>query len=435
MIEAPWDLLVSPRTGLVTELSPQHRGPEEPVPPHLFTAMLAHFDFRAAPRQERLNAGKGRTEEEAKLSALGEAVERYAAYHLDPARLSSGPAAPGAITPADCVLYSEAQYAQDGFQFRPWTPDADITWIGGTDLHSGDAVPLPAALVHLVYPMPRIEDHFTAVTSNGLSAGRTLARAILGGLYEVIERDALMITWMNRLPAIELDVMDSRCHAATIIRHYRRFGVAVRLLKLATDQLPTVIMAVADDSDPARPARVIGMGCDLDPVVACDKAIFELCQARPSEAVRYRERPPASRLNSYEDVKELDDHPGFHAMPENLREFDFLVDGAKSVVKSVALRDLASFAAGDGGVDVAAVAERLRETGARAAYADITMPDVAEAGYHVVRAIATGLQPIHFGWGQARLGGRRLYDAPMRWGFAGVPSTPETLNYCPHPLA
>jgi ribosomal protein S12 methylthiotransferase accessory factor len=431
MIAAPWDLLVSPRTGLVTELVPQHRGPEEPVPPHLFTAMLAHFDFRAAPRQERLNAGKGRTEQEAKLSALGEAVERYAAYHLDPARLSTGPAAPGAITPADCVLYSEAQYAQDGFAFRPWTPDAEISWIGGTDLNSGEAVPLPAALVHLVYPMPRIEDHFTAVTSNGLSAGPTLARAILGGLYEVIERDALMITWMNRLPAIELDAMACRCHAATIIRHYRRFGVGVRLLKLATDQLPHAIMAVADDSDLGRPARLVGMGCDLDPVVACDKAIFELCQARPSEAVRTREKPPAGRLNSYEDVKDLDDHPGFHAMRENLHEFDFLDGGAGSV----ALRDLASFATGDGEADVAAVAERLKQTGARAAYADITMPDVAEAGYRVVRAIATGLQPIHFGWGQARLGGRRLYDAPMRWGFASRPSTAETLNVCPHPLA
>jgi ribosomal protein S12 methylthiotransferase accessory factor len=431
MIAAPWDLLVSPRTGLVTELSPQHRGPEEPVPPYLFTAMLAHFDFRPASRQERLNAGKGRTEEEAKRSALGEAVERYAAYHLDPRRVSTGPATPGAITPADCVLYSEAQYAQDGFPFRPWTPDAEISWVGGTDLHSGEAVPLPAALVHLVYPMPRLEDHFTAVTSNGLSAGPTLARAILGGLYEVIERDALMITWMNRLPATELDVMDSRCHAATIIRHYRRFGVAVRLLKLATDQLPAVIMAVADDRDPARPARLVGMGCDLDPAVACDKAVFELCQARPSEAVRFREKPPAVRLKSYEDVKDLDDHPGFHAMRENLREFDFLADGARSV----ALADLASFATGDCEADVAAVVKRLRETGARAAYADITTPDVAEAGYRVVRAIASGLQPIHFGWGQARLGGRRLYDAPMRWGFARGPSTPETLNYCPHPLA
>jgi ribosomal protein S12 methylthiotransferase accessory factor len=431
MNAAPWDLLVSPRTGLVTDLSPQHRGPEEPVPPYLFTAMLAHFDFRAAPRQERLNAGKGRTEEEAKLSALGEAVERYAAYHLDPKRLSTGVAVPGAITPADCVLHSEAQYAQDGFSYRRWTPDAEISWVGGTDLHSGEAVALPAALVHLVYPMPRVEDNFAAVTSNGLAAGPTLARAIMGGLCEVIERDALMITWMNRIPAVEVDAMACRCHAATIIRHYRRFGVRVRLLKLATDQLPTVIMAVADDSDPARPARLIGMGCDLDPVVACDKAIFELCQTRPSEAVRYRESPPEGRLKSYEDVKELDDHPGFHAQRQNLHEFDFLNGGAEPV----ALRDLASFATGDAEADVAAVAARLKQTGARAAYAEITTPDVAEAGYRVVRAIATGLQPIHFGWGQARLGGRRLYDAPVRWGLAGAPSTPETLNYCPHPLA
>jgi ribosomal protein S12 methylthiotransferase accessory factor len=200
---------------------------------------------------------------------------------------------------------------------------------------------------------------------------------------------------------------------------------------LATDQLPTVIMAVADDSDPARPARLIGMGCDLDPVVACDKAIFELCQARPSEMVRYREKPPVDRLKSYEDVRDLDDHPGFHSLRENLHEFDFLFAGAQSV----ALGELASFVTGDSEVDVAAVAERLKQTGARAAYADITMPDVAEAGYHVVRAIATGLQPIHFGWGQARLGGRRLYEAPVRWGFAREPSTPETLNYCPHPLA
>ena len=431
MNAAPWDLLVSPRTGLVTELAPQQRGPEEPVPPYLFTAMLAHFDFRAAPRQERLNAGKGRTEQEAKLSALGEAVERYAAYHLDPARLSTGVAPAGAITPADCVLYAAAQYAQDGFPFRPWTPQAEISWVGGTDLHSGAAVALPAALVHLVFPMPRIEDHFTAVTSNGLSAGRTLARAILGGLYEVIERDALMITWMNRLPAIAVDVSESRCHAATIVRHYRRFGVAVRLLKIATDQLPAVIMAVADDSDPARPARLIGMGCDLDPVAACDKAAFELCQARPSEAVRFREKPPAGRLKSYQDVKDLDDHPGFHALRENLHEFDFLGPAAAPV----ALRDLASCATGDSDADVAAVVRRLADTGARAAYAEITTPDVAAAGYRVVRAIATGLQPVHFGWGQARLGGRRLYEAPVRWGLARAPSTPETLNYCPHPLA
>ena len=73
MRDAPWEDLVSPRVGLITHLAPQIRGAEEPVPPYLYTATLAHFDFRSVKPQDRLHGGKGRTEREAKISALGEA--------------------------------------------------------------------------------------------------------------------------------------------------------------------------------------------------------------------------------------------------------------------------------------------------------------------------------------------------------------------------
>jgi ribosomal protein S12 methylthiotransferase accessory factor len=52
-----------------------------------------------------------------------------------------------------------------------------------------------------------------------------------------------------------------------------------------------------------------------------------------------------------------------------------------------------------------------------------------------VRVLATGLQPIHFGWGQERLGGRRLFELPFRLGFAPGPRGEADLNPCPHPLA
>jgi ribosomal protein S12 methylthiotransferase accessory factor len=431
MAERAWDFLVSPRVGLITDLSPQYRGPEEPVPPYLYTSTLAHFDFRPAPRQERLNAGKGRTEEEAKLSALGEAVERYSAYHWDFKRTWIGLPEGGAITPADCVLFSEEQYRLEHWRYRRWAPNIETTWIRGVELPSGDSVALPAALVYLVQPTPRIEDQYTAVTSNGLAAGSTLTHAILGGLYEVIERDALMITWLNRLPATEIETPEFGCQSASIIRHYRRFGVTVRLLKLATDQLPVVVMAVADDRDEGRPARVIGMGCDIDPFVACDKAMFELCQARPSQSSHFREKPPAGRIQTYQDVVDLDDHPAFHSLRENLHEFDFLCEGNHRT--SLAEMDRPEF--GDTEVTLAQVVGRLRDSGARVAYAEITTEDVASAGFHVVRAIATGFQPIHFGWGEARLGGRRLFNAPMAWGMANQPSVQDALNNCPHPLA
>ena len=68
-------------------------------------------------------------------------------------------------------------------------------------------------------------------------------------------------------------------------------------------------------------------------------------------------------------------------------------------------------------------------------YADLTMPDVRDHGVSVVRVLASGLQPIHFGHGEERLGGRRLYQVPMKLGYAPVPRTASEFNPCPHPLA
>ena len=426
----PVATLVSPRVGLVTELAPQMRGPEEPVPPHLYTATLAHFDFQMAPRRDRLNAGKGRTEQEARHAALGEAAERYSAYHWDPRRVWVGKAEPGAITPTDCVLYSPAQYAA-GRPYPEWTPDSEISWVRGVELPSGEPVAVPAALTYLVHPPPLPADLLTASTSNGLAAGPDLPQAILGGFYEVIERDALLITWMNRLPATEIALPDRGCYTASVIRHYRHFQVAIRLFLLATDQAPHVVMAVAEDPAPDRPARVVGLGCDLDPVASVDKAVFELCQARPSETTRFRENPTGEGLDRYEDVADIDDHPAFHAQRRNLGEFDFLTAGDQSVE----LHDLPRPETGDPEARLATVVDGIVKAGARAAYVDITAPDVAQAGIAVARCFATGLQPIHFGWGEARLGGKRLFEAPVSWGMASRQLAEEELNPCPHPLA
>src|SRR5215218_10117281 len=110
--------LVSPRTGVVRNVVRIPRGGEEPVPPILYQATLANFEFKKAQSSERSAAGKGLTEAEAVGGAIGEAVERYCASHIDVtrqrrARLAdmSGPH----IAPAECVLYSDRQYGAEDF--------------------------------------------------------------------------------------------------------------------------------------------------------------------------------------------------------------------------------------------------------------------------------------------------------------------------------
>ena len=426
--------LISAKVGLIREIAPQSRGADEPMPPYLYTATLANFDFRVASKTERMAAGKGMTRDEAIAAAIGEATERYCAHHWDPRRTwvaKWSDLQMRGITPPSCVLYSERQYAAPDWPYARWTPDRDVAWIDGVDLVDGAPVAVAASMAYLVFPPPRVEDYFAPSTSNGLSAGSTLASAILGGLCEVMERDAMLIAWMNRLPAIEVQCDDASTVEGRVVRHYAHFGVTVRAFLMPSDLPAATVMAISFEDDPARPANVVGLGCHPDPRIALRKALFELCQARPAEASRFQSKPPKGRLDRYEDVHTLDDHSAFISQMERREEFAFLwQSGARKRID-----ELPNPSMGDVENDLDRCVRELAAKGHRAAIVELTTPDLVDYGIHVVRAVVPGLQPVHFGHGEERLGGERLFALPMQLGFAASVRNENDLNPCPHPLA
>src|SRR6185295_6827859 len=110
--------LVSPRTGVIRSFSKVVRGVEEPTLPIMYQATLSNFDYRVAPPEERLAAGKGLTDEQAMRAAFGESIEHYCAAQVDePAtRLARWEDLKGqAISPPEFVLYSDSQYARPNF--------------------------------------------------------------------------------------------------------------------------------------------------------------------------------------------------------------------------------------------------------------------------------------------------------------------------------
>jgi ribosomal protein S12 methylthiotransferase accessory factor len=161
------------------------------------------------------------------------------------------------------------------------------------------------------------------------------------------------------------------------------------------------------------------------------KALLEICQIRPSCAKKYVEEPPQERLRSYEDVRTLDDHSAFFMLPERLSELSFLLQNNCTQQ----LEDLPNHSLGSAQEDLNACVTALNNAGCRVIYADLTTPDLVGFKIRVVRTIATGLQPIHFGHGHERLGGSRLYEVPRRLGYTSDNTTEASLNPCPHPLA
>lgn len=426
--------LVSSRVGVIKTLSKMQRGAEEPSPPYIYQAVLSHFDYHAVKTQGRTAVGKGRTEAEAMLGALGEAIERYCASYVDEQAMHLAPWATvqeHAIAPSDFVLYSDRQYEQKHFAHRRWNPQDEIRWLPVHELPTNRQVFAPATLVYLAWPKLRSEDAFTAPSSNGLAAGPDLDWAILNGLYELIERDAFLITWMTRLPATKIEFDLAPALANSIRGHYATFGIEIQVFRMCTDLPVHVMLAMAIDRTGSGPAVLVGLGCHFDPDAALLRALFEICQIRPGEARRYREQPPLERLKRYQDIKTLEDHSAFLTIPERSGEFTFLLENGRKL----RLNDLEDYSTGDLKSDLCSCVEMLRGAGCRVAYADLTTPDVVGYPIRVVRTLATGLQPIHFGYGEERLGGRRLFEVPQRLGFASRVLSESDLNPCPHPLA
>jgi ribosomal protein S12 methylthiotransferase accessory factor len=426
--------LVSPRVGLIRSLTRVVRGADEPVPPTLYFATLSNFDFKKAPAIERGSAGKGLTDSEAIGGAIGEAVERYCAAHvnLDGMRRTTLRDAPAdAILPQDCVLYSETQYRQPGFPFVRPTSDIEIDWMRARELPSERDVWVPAVSVYMHGNNVMPGDALFAPTSNGLAAGPTVTAAIRSGLCELIERDAFVVTWLNKLPAPEVRLSSAGDALETILAHYARFGVELRIFNLTTDIGVPVMMAVALDRSGSGPAAVVGLGCHLTPQKAALRAAFEVCQVRPGEVRRRLELRGVKIPQRYEDVQTIEDHSAFFWDPARLDELGFLLEGSRMQE----LEELPSWNSASEDDALSHCVQALRAVGCRVAYVEITTPDLADYELHVVRTLATELQPIHFGNGLARLGGNRLYNMPVTLGDTRNTSLARELNPCPHPLA
>jgi ribosomal protein S12 methylthiotransferase accessory factor len=425
--------LVDPRVGIIRSCRRLTKDRQEPGRPYIYQATLSHYDLRRASHAERAATGKGMSEGGAREGAIVEALERYCASQRRGELERVGPRSAldaASIAPEEFVLYSDRQYGSAGFAHRRPEADEQLTWVRGRLVGSGQPVFAPASLVYLTTEGSIANELFTLPTSNGLGGGRTLPSAVLAGLYELIERDAFVITWLNRLPAPRIGFPADAGAAAEIRHHYRRVGIETHAFALPSDLDIPVVLALAVDRGGRRPHATIGLGCNLDPTVALDRAMMEVVQLRTALVPRYRAAEP-SLVRRFEDVSTPVNHADLFADPDNRHELAFLLDEPAEIP----LARIPDNSAGDASTDLDYCRRRLEAAGCTVAFVDLTQPDLEPFGVRIVRTIASGLQPIHFGFGYERLGGRRVYTVPRVVGHAECDTSEDDLNRYPHPLA
>jgi ribosomal protein S12 methylthiotransferase accessory factor len=367
-----------------------------------------------------IGSGKGLTNVDALIGAAGEAIERYSAsryrkcdLHLAPAKDMTG----SFVDPRRLCLYTDEQYAQPDFPCARFDETQPIHWTRGWWFGTEEPVWVPALPAYFNFEACHHE-YFCQVSSNGLAAGADVDDAAMRALFELVERDSFMLTWLCQLPSRRIVLDDSvEPGVQEVVRQVRHRGAEIETYLLdGTDlDVPVVMCLALGESDSKLPAVSVSLACHLDPRVAVRKAILEQGHVGP-----YLLRQVAERKvpESPADVHTLDDHAAYYFTPERLPIFDFIRHSGR---EPIAYRDLP--ACDD--VSVAACAARLDKAGVRVAVVDVTSPDLIESPFRVARAIGLDVQPIHFGERFRRLANPRLTKL----------SGGRPLNPHPHPLA
>jgi ribosomal protein S12 methylthiotransferase accessory factor len=423
---------VSPLTGVVRGLSETLAAPDE-MRLISIGCELANGAPTIGTPLDSYTGSEHWSRDSAEAAAIGEAIERYSGSFVPAERIvvaSADELGLDAVDPLRFALFSEAQHSQSGFPFRPFQRDTVVSWVEGFAVPDGERALLPAQLVYMPWRR-RAPDEIRVghATSSGLACAATLEEAVLTGLLELVERDAFMLVWHNRL---SLPLLDWGADAE-VTRLDRRYFAPSGLRYSAVDlsaflEAPTVLGVARGAS--GRPGA-LGVGAASAPtvVVAWRKALAEAFSVQRWVRDRALEEP--ERLgHAAAEIRTFDDHTLYYADEERARRTAFL--DASEARRSVA--EIAPLEGENVLELIEAVARRLAARGVSAYAVDVTSPDVLAAGLRVVHVLAPELCQLDVVEGARFLGGSRMYEAAFEAGLVPRPLTQADLNPDPHPF-
>jgi ribosomal protein S12 methylthiotransferase accessory factor len=143
--------------------------------------------------------------------AFGETMERYSLSIYNEGDIMYGSfydlyrKGLNVFDPNKIKWFADDQYISEGFPFKKFMRDTKVGWCEGINMISKEKILFPAQYVHGYMPL-NDEDRITYSTSSGCAAAETIEEAVLKSIYEVIERDAVMMIWYAKITPTKLNI-------------------------------------------------------------------------------------------------------------------------------------------------------------------------------------------------------------------------------------
>jgi ribosomal protein S12 methylthiotransferase accessory factor len=370
--------------------------------------------------------GAGLSAFEADVPAIAEALERYCSliyseHHFTTAMaLDLGNECLDLDTVAT-VSATEAAHPKCPIK-KPSQLDS-IRWVRGVSLTEGRPIYIPAVMVYSRLQAQLPGERFWLPISTGCAAHTTLDQAIRSGLFEVAERDALSLTWLQKLPLPQIIIDQVSEELNPYLKSYERSSVDMefRFYDATTDiGIPAVYgIRLA----PARLAAYTAVACSAASTIS--RAIAKVMRDLVSIGQNFEQ--PRKIPESLDDFTQMLHGATYMARSEHAHAFDFLLNNGKRV----SLRECEDRVADMNSLP--RILASFRKKGFSVLAVDLTTAEARKVGMIVVRVIVPALQPLSFNYTAQYKGHTRLYAAPIAMGYKAY--NEENLNQWPQPFA
>ncbi len=401
--------------------------------PRLCTVMasrsLRSQTFSRSPeRSSRVSAAQGwgiaSAPDGALIPAVAEMIERYSAAVLYDEQIIWSRFVDLAGKALDLLKLprcSERELQSPYCPLREASPIEPIRWVEGTRLRDGTPMLVPAVMVYSHAGWQAPQERFWLPISTGCAAHHSYEQAVLNGLCEVIERDAIAIVWLQQLPLprIEVDRVGPLAEPYWDSCQRACADISYHFFDATTDVGIPTIYGIQSSRYHPRARTIVACATSLSYDEALAKVIRDLVALKRAFRVPYV--PPA-------DVRTFSgllDGAAYMARSDHAPAFSFLLESKRSVALSSLSKKKQTTLPG--------LIQTLTELCMTPVVVDLTTDEAIRSELRVVRVLVPELQPFSLHHAARYLAHSRLYTAPLNMGYAVRPE--EHLNSWPQPFA
>jgi len=454
-IPAKWAGVVSylKKEGLISDIVFEPTFYDEPQ--FIKTQTSSPFDRGLSDGKKPWYVGYGRGDslffEESIAKAIGEFLERYPLLlyrEKDLIRASMEDLDTNGeryLNIRDLAGASGVQKAMDKRFYFDET--SEFFWVKGKSFLDNQDCLMPAQLIFWNYNTIHgnwAEPILKETNTSGASGHYTLKKAILGGIYELIQRDGFLIYWLNKAspPQIDPDSIDYAL-LKELLEECRRLNFEVHFYNTTTEiGVPSCICSVFDHTG-VGPKISLGAGCEID----WDKALlrslteaFSVYHWIRREATNEKTGSVALFFNKETTKNQMFDEVRktligqearivFWANEKMFDEFQFFTEGKSEPLPEVKSRFL-KFSSWE--QELENVSQKLKSLGKGYEVFCYQAKHKAldDLSYSSVKIVIPALVPLYLNEKFIPLGAGRLRETPEKLGFIAA----KEWNRLPHPF-